>query len=323
MRIRSRGVAGAALIVGMALVLPGCGSGGSHRPEIKTTVRAGVAPLPPERDGAYFGAWVDPAAQPLGDFEHAMGRTLDIAEIYREWESAFPTQADSDLLKSGHLVLLSLIGGDTQKISSGKMDKAVRDWAQKIKNTGKPIFLRWDPTMDATGARQAVHSANSYVAAWKRLREQFKAVKADNVAWVWCPSSRGFDAAQGATPPGHAADFYPGDDQVDWICTDAFPDPKDPTNSLSQVLKPFLDWSANHPKPLMISEFGVPRSFGGRRAEWLRKAAQTLQNPQVKAVLYADSSKYALTGDDAAISAVRELATSPFFNPRNLPVQSN
>lgn len=323
MRIRSRGVAGAALMTGIALLLPGCSSGGSHKPEIKTTVRAGVAPLPPERDGAYFGAWVDPATQSLGDFEHAMGRTLDIAETYRDWERSFPTQADSDLLKSGRLVLLSLSGGDTQKIATGKLDKNIRDWAQRIKSTGKPIFLRWDPAMDAGGGRQTVHGATSFVAAWKRLRQQFKAVKADNVAWVWCPSSRGFDTAQGATPPGHAADYYPGDDEVDWICTDAFPDPKDPTNSLSQVLKPFLDWASGHPKPLMISEFGVPRSYGARRAEWLRKAAQTLQNPQVKAVLYADSNKYALTGDDAATSAVRELATSPFFNPRNLPVQSN
>ena len=75
-------------------------------------------------------------------------------------------------------------------------------------------------------------------------------------------------------------------------------------------------------KPIMIGWFGVPASYGTRRAEWLRKAAQALQQPQVKAVVYDDVAKDAVDGDSVAASALRELATSPFFNPRNLPVQS-
>jgi hypothetical protein len=83
----------------------------------------------------------------------------------------------------------------------------------------------------------------------------------------------------------------------------------------------------------MIAEFGVPKSYGTRRAEWLREAAETLQDPQVKAVVYFDSDEqaanardkrhaYSVTGDKHAMSALRELATTPYFNPRNLPVTS-
>lgn len=323
MRTKTRAVVGVAVVASAALALTGCGSDGPANPKITTTVRAGVAPQPPQRDGAYFGAWVDPAKQSLGDFEQAMGRTLDIAETYRDWNHHFPTPADTALLGSGRLLLLTLTGGDTQSIVQRRQDKAITGWALAIKGTHKPVFLRWQPDMDTADARHTVRSASSYVAAWKWLRQLFKAAGADNVAWVWCPSAQGFDP----TLVTHAADYYPGDDQVDWICTDARPEAKNPADDLSQLLKPFLAWAAGHSRPVMIGEFGVPRGYGTYRAGWLRKAARTLQNPQVKAVLYDDSNAhgddYSLNGDDAALSAVRELATSPFFNPRNLPVQSN
>ena len=53
---------------------------------------------------------------------------------------------------------------------------------------------------------------------------------------------------------------------------------------------------------------------------------------QIKAAVYFDSDmqdrgadpreQYSLDGDQQAMSAMRELATTPYFNPRNLPVAS-
>jgi hypothetical protein len=37
-----------------------------------------------------------------------------------------------------------------------------------------------------------------------------------NAAWVWCPTANGF-------ADGQAAAFYPGNNEVDWICADAYP----------------------------------------------------------------------------------------------------
>jgi hypothetical protein len=33
--------------------------------------------------------------------------------------------------------------------------------------------------------------------------------------------------------------------------------------------------------------------------------------------------RFTLDGDPAAVSAMRELATTPYFNPRNVPVSSD
>ncbi|MEU5880156.1 hypothetical protein [Spirillospora sp. NPDC047279] len=354
-----------------ALVAAGCSNGATATPKITVTARAGVAPTPPAQ-GAYFGAWVPPllassytappgktpaspkpsasVSPPVGDeppertsdeqteakdgvtaltgFERDLGRKVDIVQTYHGWKTPFPRKVDAELLSSGsRTLLMTWSGTDTREIANGRHDAFVRERARAIKATGKPIFLRWQRDMDKSGLRDMkIHSAADYVAAWKHLRAIFKQERVDNVAWVWCPTARGF-ASEAAQP------FYPGDDQVDWICVDAQPGADYEYRDLSETLKPFMEWAAKHPKPIMVAEFGVPKSYTTRRAEWLRKAAQTLQNPQIKAVVYFNSdelaqdvrdrrSKFEVTGDREAVSALREFATTPFFNPRNLPVTS-
>ncbi|MFB4313067.1 glycoside hydrolase family 26 protein [Actinomadura sp. 21ATH] len=349
----------------LAIAAAGCSDGAGATPTITTTTRAGVAPMPPEK-GAYFGAWVPPdgagpagsaspspsgspsdaasespsesppaaaspsgrpAPEPVRGFEQDLGRRLDIVHSYRGWKSTFPSRDDSALLAAGdRYLLLTWAGADTKEIVSGKHDAVIRERARAVRATGKPIFLRWSRDMDAPGARDRVHGGKEFVAAWKHIRAIFKAERVDNVAWVWCPTATGFGSRNGPS-------YYPGDDQVDWICVDAQPGAGYDYRDLSEVLKVFMDWAGERPKPIMVAEFGVPKAYGTRRAEWLRKAAETLQNPQVKAVVYFNSDeqaqesrddrrKYAVTGDQKAVSALRELATTPYFNPRNLPVTS-
>jgi hypothetical protein len=313
----------------------GCGADGADvKPTIQSTVRAGIAPTLPSR-GAYFGAWVNPGQgtftqgdriESVFQFEKSLGRELDIVHTYRTWDQPFPRPVDTVVLNSGRYLMLSWNGTDTRLITSGAEDHVIRDRAREIKATGKPIFLRWQWEMERPNVRDRIHSAADYIAAWKHIRAIFHQLRVDNVAWVWCPTAKGF-----AADPGAAA-YYPGDDQVDWLCADVYPGHEYDYRDLSEPLRAFTDWAKSHPRPIMIGEFGVPRSYGPRRAEWLRKAAQTLQNPQIKAVLYFDSDmetkgsdermQFSLEGDRAALSAMRELATLPFFNPRNLPVRS-
>ncbi|WP_131736730.1 glycoside hydrolase family 26 protein [Actinomadura roseirufa] len=342
----------------------GC-SGAGAAPKITTTARAGVAPTPPAK-GAYFGAWVPaedggrppakggpkspsqtpskspaatapggtapgedagkPGMAPIAGFERDLGRQLDIVQNFHTWKSPFPSAFDSSVLAGHRYLLLSWSGGDAREIVGGGEDALIRARARAVKATGKPVFLRWERDMDKSPASKRVHSAPDYIAAWKHLRAIFKQEKVDNVAWVWCPSARGFGS-------GNAGAYYPGDDEVDWICADAQPGGDFEYRDLSEALKLFMEWARGRSKPIMIAEMGVPKAYGERRAEWLRRAAGLLQDPQIKAVLYFDSDEqaedarddrraFALGGDKRAVSALRELATTPYFNPRNLPVTS-
>ncbi|MFC6878164.1 glycoside hydrolase family 26 protein [Actinomadura yumaensis] len=361
---RSRtGVPAAALAVlaVAAAGAAGCSDGAGAAPKIKTTARAGVAPTPP-RQGAYFGAWVPPdgpvssptstrpsggtsPSKPSGEnggtggkdagkpgmgpvvgFERDLGRQLDIVQSYRGWKADFPTEDDESVLSGNRYLLLTWTGADTKEIAKGRHDGLIRARARAIKATGKPVFLRWQRDMDKGNLEKKVHSPDDFVTAWKHIRGIFKAEKVDNVAWVWCPTARGFGGR-------NAPAYYPGDDQVDWICADAQPGGDYDYRDLSESVKLFLQWARSRPKPIMIAEFGVPKAYGARRAEWLRKASQTLQDPQVKAVVYFNSDeqaedardkrrRFTVGGDKHAVSALREFATTPYFNPRNLPVTS-
>jgi hypothetical protein len=120
---------------------------------------------------------------------------------------------------------------------------------------------------------------------------------------------------------GRAQAYYPGDSEVDWICTDAYPysAPQGaPYPSLSSLVRPFLNWSKAHPKPLMIGEFGIPQRYGASaRASWLDQARNVIDAaPRIKAVGYFDSSgtgglDYRIGSDSPVTAAFRRLASDP------------
>lgn len=328
----TRAVGAVFLAVTLGLAgLTGCTDDVKATPTLQSTAKPGIAPTPPKQ-GAYFGAWVESTDEErvgaVGRFEKDLGRQLDIAAAYRAWDEPFPQPADTALAGGNRHVLLNWDGADTLKIAAGTYDAQIRARARAVKALGKPVFLRWQRNMDARTLRSGrIHSAADFITAWKRLRRIFREEKADNVAWVWSPSLQGMGGE-----PAAATAFYPGDDQVDWIATDVFPGETYDYRDFSEAAHLFLAWAKKRPKPIMIAEFGVPRSYAQRRAEWLRKTAQYLQDPYIKAVVYFDSDeggtddtgrrrqRYALSDDGPAFSGLREMATTPYFNPRNLPV---
>lgn len=299
-------------------------------PSPATTVNPAVAPSMPAH-GAYVGAYIQPSqysesakVAAMQAFQRAAGRRLDIVHSYLKWQVPFPTPAQQAILDQGSTLLLSWAGDDTRVIASGADDAWIRRQARAIKAAGKPIFLEWRWEMNRPGLHSTVHSPAAYVAAWDHIRSIFTQQRVRNVAWVWCPSIRGFGNVPGylSAPP-----YYPGNNEVDWVCADAYPTGY---NSFASIIQPFLAWAAHVAKPVMIGEFGVPRSYGPqRRAAWLAAAAQTVRaDPQVKAVVYFDgdppgaiySRQYGLNPGSAPMAAFRRLTGETYFNPDRLPV---
>jgi hypothetical protein len=287
------------------------------------TVNSQVAPTPPAH-GVYFGARVGPTVHTqLGDIaaidnlQRQIGRRLDIVHVYLKWAAPFPTTSDLAFMQQGSMLLLSWAGTDTQAIASGRYDALIRLRAREIKATGKRIFLEWRWEMDRPNLRSEVHSPADYIAAWDHIRAIFAQEHVDNVAWVWCPTAKGFAG-------GDAAAFYPGDSEVDWVCSDAYPGPG-PYRSFAEVATPFLKWAAQHQKPVMIGEYGVPSTYSPQqRARWLQDAAQTVkQDSQIKALVYFDANHqhaYSLYSGTPALQVFRSMAAEPYFNPHRLPL---
>ncbi len=294
-------------------------------PVVGTTAGSAYPPGPDlvPATGALFGAWVQNGSltQParvaaVQGLESAIGRRLDIVNTYRRFEEPFPTASDTQFAAAGRTLMLSWVINDTLEINSGKLDGQLRDWADRMRDFDHPMLVRLRWEMDRPNLNSAMHSGPDYIAAWKHVRSIFAAQGVRDVSWVWCPTADGFAG-------GYAQDYYPGDDQVDWTCVDAYAGTK--LRPMAELLQPFFAWAVQHPKPIIIGEYGVAVSWGGpARAAWLAAAAQTFRaNPLVKAVSYFDSDpegnapskQYHLAGDAPALAAFAAVAKDPWFNP--------
>ena len=324
--------AGAAVLIAVAVVLvvllvPGT-SGRHPTPGSTSTVPlpTSAGPTTPAT-GAYFGAWVAPAVYTqrgrvlaVNTLQQQIGRRLDIVHIYLTQTAQFPSSSDLAFVQQGSTLLISWALNGSRDIAAGHDDGLIMQRAQEIKAIGKPVFLEWRWEMDRPNLQSLVGSPADYIAAWKHIRQVFAEQGVTNVAWVWCPTAKGFAS-------GTAQAYYPGDSEVDWICADVYP-PTGPLSSFAAVAGPFLDWASHHAKPIIIGEYGVRLTYAPQeRAQWLRAAAQTVvADRQIKALVYFDGPgqqpQSSTVLDGAALQAFRSIADDNYFNPKGAPLTS-
>ncbi|WP_051551916.1 glycoside hydrolase family 26 protein [Nocardioides sp. URHA0020] len=223
-----------------------------------------------------------PQAAAYTRFDDELGTDTQIAHLFRTWDQDLVPPDLSQVAADGKYPMLSWNGADIAGIVSGRYDRRIREQATALADSGVPTFLRFRWEMDRPNLRTSVGSPEAYVAAWRRVHRIFADVGTPSVSWVWCPTADGF------APGRDAAAFYPGDDVVDWLCADAYPGRE--LTPLATLLAPFLSWAEGHDKPVMIGEFGVPRTADDdARAAWLGAAGRWLADePLVRAVVYFD-----------------------------------
>jgi hypothetical protein len=322
-----------AIVVVATLALTGCGeklptqvppSSGQPSPvkprAVGTYETTGRGPDLPER-GVWMGAWVKAdwqtpsgRAAALDAFARQTGTDLPIAHMFHAWPDEFPGPTQQSFKAKGKLQLISWSGTDTRSITSGVYDAIIRQRAEQIRSFGLPLLLRWRWEMDRPNLAASIHSPGDYVAAWKHIRAIFTEVGATNAAFVWCPHVLGF-----VEPERDAASYYPGDDQVDWLCTDVYPGKN--FDGFASQMDAFMAFARQHPRPVMLGEFGVTtQGRSGQRAAWLREARQYIKtHPQIKAAVYfaqkQDKPAYDSTFNDdpQGLAAFREMTADPYF----------
>jgi hypothetical protein len=282
-----------------------------------------AGPFKPPKTGAYVGAWIKPDAlthagrlEAVDGLEKDLGRKLTILNTYRRFDQMVGTDSDKEFLAQGATLLVSWATGDNRSIVDGEHDRLIRRQARAIRRVHEPVLLRMRWEMDRPNLRAEMWSGADYIAAWKHVRAIFAQERANNVSWVFCPTAEGFQR-------GEAAAFYPGDDQVDWTCVDVYAGTV--FQPIGQLMGPFLQWAAQHPKPIIIGEFGVAKAWGSAgRAAWLADAERPFKaNTQIKAIAYFESDpagngpnqQFQLTGDKLAFKAFAALTRDKYFNP--------
>jgi len=293
-------------------------SGGPTGTVAQYTVAHG--PQPPA-DSAWVGAWVKPPKESIlgrvaavESFEQETGRKLQVVNVFHPWTQIFPDLNDTTFVGQGKTLMISWNGATSAQIVAGTYDQVLRDRAEALKALGKPVLLRWRWEMNRPNLAATVGTPQQYVAAWKHVHQIFEQVGATNVGWVWCPLASNFSQTD-------AAAYYPGDDQVDWLCTDVYAIAND--QSFGDVAADFMTWAASHDKPVVIGEYGAEQSDPAAKAAWIAGAtAYALAHPQIRAMVYFDAARvddhgvprdFRVEADPTVLAAWKAMLANPWF----------
>lgn len=205
----------------------------------------------------------------------------------------------------------------TRRVNSGALDGLIRSRADAIRSFGQPMFIRWFAEMDGDSVAHLSRSPSSYIRAWRRIRWIFGTSGAWNAVWVWCPTSWGF-------VEGDAQKYYPGDEYVDWICSDGYnwaPGREGARwRSFHEIYEAFYEFGLARDKPMMAGEYGCQERAPGEKAGWINQAREDIKTrfPEIDAVVYFDSDRdydWRLDTSPSSYEAFISMGNDPYFNP--------
>jgi hypothetical protein len=269
---------------------------------IGTVVAARSDPAPreprfrPPAGTAYLGVSTDTARLPA--FAAASGRARPA--LYGRWTTPGGSVQPvlDDAARGGFTPLIHWnLPMDGQQITAGRQDDYLEAQASAIRAYGRPVFVRLDWEFN-TGANPRwsppAVPPEQYVASWRHVADILADV--DNLALVWCPGT--WPSSDGR----RVADWWPGDDVVDWVGLDAYPQSaaKDYLLDGPDGMNQIRAFAGAHGKPLMLAEWAPnrPHPDTAEPVDLVFDWAEA--HPDVQALVYFD---FVVGGKDYRLSA--------------------
>ena len=242
-----------------------------------------------------------------------VGKRPAIIAWYADWSTGFQAYAVTNAASRRAIPMVTWEMKNRRTpitdadVLARKWDKYLDAYAAAAKADGRPLFIRFGHEMNGdwygwSGARNGASSEAParFVEVWKYVRGRFTRLGVTNVTWVWCPNHESVPAAAW----NDARNYYPGDDQVDWICADGYNWGTSQTQAtggwdsrwqtFDEVFgSVYASLTAMTAKPFMIGEFASTET-GGTKADWITAAAQRMQvgaYPRLKAFVWFDYDK--------------------------------
>ena len=187
--------------------------------------------------------------------------------------------ADPDFENVALAIGLSMVNHE-ERIASGEHDEYIIRMGEFFKSLGKrPVFLRIGYEFD--GHSWNFYDRESYIFAYRRIKDKLDSLGVDNVAYVW--QSTGWVSDQYLLD-----EWYPGDDYVDW-CSFSF----------------FARWSEQN-----MIEFARKKG----KPVFIAEATPTISDHMVK---FTGATKSTDLGDAEQAAEAWEKWFIPFFNTIN------
>lgn len=289
------------------------------------------------RCGVLWGMSTDPMTESkVHSVQADLHQRVDMVYRFHDLNDSLMTADERASANTGRLLHFALdnrIYGSTQLVTwqqtaSGKYDAYLRGQAAAIAAYRKPVFVTFEHEPDQA-ARKALGSPSDFIAAWRHVRQVYRAAGATNAVWVWVVMGY-------PTMLSYAASFWPGNGYVDWISWEAYntsgcmSGPPDPARywSFGDDVLPFYNWlmangsksGIDVSKPMMISESAstIYPSQPALTARWYAGMPAVLaSHPKIKAVALWDrpgatTCQYRFDGYPVVTKAVADaMAATP------------
>jgi mannan endo-1,4-beta-mannosidase len=223
---------------------------------------AAASPLPARPD-SYLGVYVDgvPASyHGITSFADATGVTPNVVSYYSGWLEQFRRGFADDAARNGAVPLVQLdpTGITMAAIASGRYDGYLTAYARAIRSYDGPVIVGFGHEMNAYWYTWGYGKTSpaSFVAAWRRIVDVFRAAGARNVTWMWTVNAMDADAGIPSPKP-----WWPGRGYVTWVGIDGYY--LTPSAEFASVFGPTIAAvRALTRAPILISETGAAPSVG-------------------------------------------------------------
>jgi hypothetical protein len=255
--------------------------------------------------------------------EHELGTRLSIIGRTQDITDRFDTAWAADLAARGARPWITLefgaFGPDHKPplaaalpaIINGVDDQEITRWAVEIRDFANPVYLTVLLQVDKNWAVSS-GVANGGIPqdvpkAWVHIQSIFRAVGANNVAWVWAPAD-----------PVHDQPYAPPPSTINVVLQDFIHYPGTQWGDPQKVLHGVVRRYPGKPIFLEVSASGP----AAQKAAWLARLGQAVDsNPQVYALLYhqggpglkptqAQARSWSLASDPQSLAAWKHIVDS-------------
>jgi hypothetical protein len=188
-----------------------------------------AGPLPvrlPTATSSYLGVFTKGVPTSYGgvtNFAKATAAKPNIVMYYSGWYMPFPSKFARTAADEGAapLVQMDPDGVKIASIASGQYDGYLSAFAEAVRSYGHPVILSFGHEMNGDwyswGYRHT--SPAVFVAAWRHIVKLFRALRANNVTWLWTVNVIN-DTQRGRIP--RPSQWWPGSSYVNWVGIDGY-----------------------------------------------------------------------------------------------------
>ncbi|HDL64879.1 MAG TPA: hypothetical protein ENH12_05770 [Proteobacteria bacterium] len=322
--------------------------------------------LAPPPSGCYTGifpGWDVPdehednvSSQELVDLEELTGKAIAFTPFSVFWgENKVSGEQLEAIARYGAVPMLRLMpwgepywvegyqeAYSLQRIIDGDFDQYLTDWADRVKEFGRPVMVNfgvemngdwfpWSGTFQGGGTTTGygdptkADGPERFVDAFRHIIDLFRNRGAANATWYFHANHESFPEESWNT----ISAYYPGDDYIDWLGFSVYgvQYQNEDWHSFNTLMGPAYNaiCALSAKKPVILAEWGVGEyPSKGDKAAWYAEALDSLPTdyPRVKiAVVYSERwqnndeswSDLRIDSSPAALSAYQNGIASDYY----------